>query len=83
MPILDPFGSYFFYPDHCFPSMWKSGSTRYNSPIIGYVRTGASIEEDIVAQLDSLFKTQRQMKNGVSVMEVLGFSFDDLDADML
>ena len=65
MPIFDPFGSFFFYPDHCYPNqkkgeMTKSESTeatRYNSPIIGYVRTGASVEEDIVAQLDSLFKT--------------------------
>ena len=66
MPIFDPFGSYFFYPDHCYPKRDKRESKagggptlRYNSPIIAYVRTGASIEDDIVEQLDSLFKTQR------------------------
>ena len=64
MPILDPFGSYFFYPDHCYPrdgvdSGEKGGGGRgrfrYNSPIIGYVKTGSSVEEDVAAQLESLF----------------------------
>ena len=61
MPIFDPFGSYFFYPDHCYPRQeegeekGRSGRFRYNSPIVGYVKTGSSVEDDIVAQLDSLF----------------------------
>ena len=46
------------------------------------MRTGASVEEDIVAQLDSLFKTQRQMKNGIAVMDVLGIELDSLNPDM-
>lgn len=79
MPIFDPFGSFFFYPDHCYPPMWKTGSTRFNSPVIGYVRTGASVEDDIVAQLDSLFMTQRQMKKGISIMDIMGFNLEDVD----
>jgi hypothetical protein len=55
MPIFDPFGSYFFYPDHCYPRGGtdpgekgdNSGRFRYNSPIIGYVKTGSSVEEDV------------------------------------
>ena len=56
MPIFDPFGSYFFYPDHCYPRKdddeekgGNSGRFRYNSPVIGYVKTGSSVEDDIVA----------------------------------
>jgi len=47
MPIFDPFGAYYFFPDHCYPNR-NNKPGRYQSPIIGYVKTGASIEQDIV-----------------------------------
>ena len=57
LPVRDPFGPYFFFPEHCYPNSEttdKSGIqevTQYNSPVIAYVRTGASVEQDIVAQM--------------------------------
>ena len=54
LPLRDPFGPFFFFPKHCYPREEKrsksglSEATRYNSPVIAYVRTGASVEQDIV-----------------------------------
>ena len=51
-PMLDVVGPYSFFPPHCYPD--KVGEkdiesiTRYNSPIIAYVRTGSSIEQHVV-----------------------------------
>lgn len=66
LPIFDITGPYSFFPDHCYPSGGSTPEpgekkdlrsvTRFNSPIIAYVKTGASIEMDIVDQLESLFK---------------------------
>ena len=50
LPILDVTGPFAFYPRHCYPSGVDdeekdlSDATKYNSPVIAYVRTGASIE---------------------------------------
>jgi len=83
MPLLDPFGAFFFYPSHCYVNMnGRRGATRFNSPVIGYVKTGSSIEEDVVEQLESLFKTQRQLRNGFAIFDVLGFSLEDVDTSM-
>lgn len=83
MPLLDPFGAFFFYPSHCYVNTrGDKAATRFSSPVIGYVKTNSSIEEDIVEQLESLFKTQRQMRNGFAIFDVLGFSLDDVDTSM-
>jgi len=78
MPIFDLFGAYFFFPDHCYPSR-DDKPERYLSPIIGYVKTGASIEQDIVRQLTSLFTTQRQTRDVVSFFDYFGFNFDEIE----
>ena len=60
LPLRDIFGPYFFFPSHCYPSTKDeselSQATRYNSPVVAYVKTGASVEQDIVDQLRSLFQ---------------------------
>ena len=84
MPFIDPFGSFFFFPSQCHPNTkGRKSATRFTSPIIGYVKTGASVEQDVVEQLESLFRTQRQMRNGFAIFDVLGFDFDDVDTSML
>ena len=59
-PLIDPFGPYAFYPEHCYPDgVGKPGIEdygKYNSPIIAYIRTGSDIEDDIIDSLTSLFK---------------------------
>ena len=60
MPFMDPFWSFFFFPQHCHPAEKGSGIDRkFASPLVGYVKTGASVENDVVEQLESLFRTQR------------------------
>lgn len=50
IPLLDITGPFAFYPSHCYPSGADSDekglreATMYNSPVIAYVPTGASIE---------------------------------------
>ena len=50
LPLLDVTGPFAFYPRHCYPGgvdddeKGLSDATKYNSPVIAYVRTGASIE---------------------------------------
>ena len=84
MPMMDPFGAYFFFPEHCFVNTGGNrGATKFSSPVIGYVKTGASVEMDVVEQLQSLFKTQRQMRNGFAIFDVLGFNLEDVDTSML
>jgi hypothetical protein len=49
MPFIDPFGSFFFFPSQCHPNTkGRKSATRFTSPIIGYVKTGASVEQDVV-----------------------------------
>ena len=57
MPLLDFFGPYAFFPKHCYPD--ENQLQRYNSPVIAVIRTGASMEEDVVEQLRSLFRFQK------------------------
>jgi hypothetical protein len=45
LPMLDFIGPYAFFPSHCYPG---SGKLRFNSPVIAYVKTGSSIENDII-----------------------------------
>ena len=50
LPMLDITGPFAFYPEHCYPDGVDStdkdlnDATKYNSPVIAYVKTGASIE---------------------------------------
>ena len=50
MPILDITGPFAFFPSHCYQEGATSeekgleDATKYNSPVIAYVKTGASIE---------------------------------------
>ena len=51
LPLRDRFSPYFFFPRHCYPNdagdTKKDGlseATSYNSPVIAYVSTGASVE---------------------------------------
>jgi hypothetical protein len=44
--MLDFVGPYGFFPNHCYPPPGKG--MRFNSPVIAYVKTGSSIENDII-----------------------------------
>ena len=52
LPLVDITGPFAFYPSHCYPSgvdveskeKGMNDATKYNSPVIAYVKTGASIE---------------------------------------
>ena len=52
LPLLDITGPFSFYPSHCYPSGVDveekdkdvNDATKYNSPVIAYVKTGASME---------------------------------------
>lgn len=45
-------------PRHCFGKR----SLPYESPLIAYVKNGNEIEADVVASMESLFETQRNLK---------------------
>ena len=82
IPILDVTGPYAFFPPHCYPGGVNDeerkdlrDATKYNSPVIAHVKTGASLESDIVDQLRSLFETQQsgpQLIAGLDVLDLLG-----------
>jgi len=69
--MLDFIGPYAFFPSHCYPG---PGRLRYNSPIIAYVKTGSSIENDIIEQMTSLFKFQKTLVSGLKSMNLMGIS---------
>ena len=56
VPMLDITGPFAFFPSHCYPDgvakdddeKGMNEATQYNSPVIAYVKTGASIEEDVI-----------------------------------
>lgn len=56
IPMLDITGPFAFFPSHCYPSgasldedeKGMNEATQYTSPVIAYVKTGASIEQDII-----------------------------------
>ena len=77
LPLVDPLGPYLFYPSHCYPDgVGGTGFediTKYNSPIIAVIRTGSSIEQHVIDQLESLFKFQREIVTGATVLGNLGF----------
>ena len=76
MPLRDPFGPYFFFPKHCYPEGVGGKSldeaTQYNSPVIAYVKTGSSIERDIIKQLESLFRFQKTFVSELATLDILG-----------
>ena len=49
---MDPQGPYYFFPSHCYPNGVGGDkvedATKYNSPVIAYIKTGSSIEDDVV-----------------------------------
>ena len=47
---------------------------RFNSPVIAYVKTGSSIENDIIEQMISLFKFQKTLVSGLKTMNLMGVS---------
>ena len=53
VPMLDPMGAYLFYPDHCYG---KKRRQLFSSPVIAYVKTGSSVEDAVISQIDSLFE---------------------------
>lgn len=58
--MIDIVGPFAFYPDHCFPVQDERNrkgaeNIKFNSPVIAYIKTGSSIEDDIIDQLESLF----------------------------
>lgn len=61
-PLIDPLGPYAFFPDHCYPDGVGEKDiesiSKYNSPNIAIIKTGSSIEDDIIDSLTSLFKFQ-------------------------
>ena len=79
--MLDITGPFAFFPSHCYPSgasldddeKGMNEATQYNSPVIAYVKTGASIEEDVIAQLRSLFKFQKDLAGSIATLDILGF----------
>lgn len=73
--MLDFFGPYAFFPSHCYPG-GKDGRLRFNSPVIAYIKTGASVEADIVDQLTSLFRFQKTLAAGLQTVNLLGISAD-------
>lgn len=95
VPLLDFTGPFAFYPSHCYPmgadneEKGLREATMYNSPVIAYVSTGASIEQDLIQQLRSLFNLQQEMSRGIAITELLkvlgvseaalgGLKFNDL-----
>ena len=79
--MLDITGPFAFFPSHCYPSgasldddeKGMNEATQYNSPVVAYVKTGASIEEDVIAQLRSLFKFQKDLAGSIATLDILGF----------
>jgi hypothetical protein len=56
LPVLDPLGPYLFYPPHCYVTdNDKKTRNKYSSPVIGYVRNGNQIEQDMVDSLQTIF----------------------------
>ena len=47
--------------------------------MVAYVKTGASVEQDVVDQLRSLFKFQRQLTTGLAGLDILGLARNLLD----
>jgi len=43
-PQFDIYGPYNFFPSHCY----KTKPGKYASPVIAYIKTGNSIEEDML-----------------------------------
>lgn len=80
IPMLDITGPFAFFPSHCYPSgasldedeKGMNEATQYISPVIAYVKTGASIEEDIITQLKSLFKFQKDLAGSIATLDILG-----------
>ena len=87
LPLLDFLGPYAFFPSHCYPSGVGSGKlrtvTRYNSPVIAYVKTGASVEQDIIEQLESLFRFQKSITAGAATINILGFAKNVFDSNSI
>jgi hypothetical protein len=58
--MMDVQSPYAFYPAQCIHTSAKDQARgRYNSPIIGYLRKGSAVEDDLIGQLSALFKAQR------------------------
>lgn len=76
LPLLDITGPFSFFPSHCYPSgvggKSLSAATRYNSPVIAYVKTGASVEQDIISQLEALFSFQKSALTSFATADLLG-----------
>ena len=51
--------------------------------MIAYVKTGASVEQDVVDQLRSLFKFQRQLTSGLAGLDILGLTKNLFDQDAI
>jgi len=51
-PQFDVYGPYNYFPAHCY----KTVTGKYASPVIAYIKTGSAIEEDMLEQLEELFK---------------------------
>ena len=66
-PALDIFGPNNFIPFHCYTADPKK---KYESPIIGYIDNGNEITNDILTQLEQVFKDQTYLKD-------LVFDLDD------
>ena len=81
LPMLDFFGPYSFFPSHCYPGS-QDGRLRYNSPVIAYVKTGSSVETDIIDQMTSLFRFQKTLTAGLSTMNLMGLSAGLFDSNM-
>ena len=71
IPAQDVAGPFGFFYDHCFREKKENQEgirdPKYNSTIIGYVKTGASIEDDILAQLQSLIDFHKEVRAGTTV----------------
>ena len=60
------------YPAHCYPTnKMDRASVQYRAPLIGYIKTGSDIEDDIISQLNSLFKLQRTVIAGESTFSLM------------
>ena len=74
IPVFDPLGPYLFYPQHCYQSKYRiEKEFAYNNPVIAYIKTGNTLEEDLIEQLKALFKLQNEIATSSSTIATLAF----------
>ena len=69
------FGPSNFFPLHCYTT---NSTTKYESPIIGYIDNGNQITRDIVVQLSSIFSDQAYILQSIADVDEILKQWNDI-----